>query len=141
MRTYRLAEVTDGARLLELCRRSRVKITKAPSVTFVAEEDGVVHAALGLDWSGEFTVAGPLVVSKEARTKRWMILRLAETLEQFLAERGVDRYVLSIACNNKRWTRLVEKAGAVRYAVRDGRNWYIRRVGAYGDSDHAGSAV
>ena len=132
MRQYRPAVVTDAQRLLEMMKSSRMKIRELPSMTFVAEEDGSIQAALGVDWQDEAVVAGPFVVAPEAKGKRWMVLRLIETMERFLAERGVTSYLLSCACTNARWNRILQKAGCQRYATKNGRNWYTRKVGAYG---------
>ena len=132
MRTYRPATMDDLPRLLELSKQSRMRVNRVPSLTWVAEEDGVLCAALGLDWEQGMTVAGPLMVDRSLGRKPWMILRLVETMERWMTEAGGTEYLFGVACANKRWNAIAKKF-AVRYVTKDGRHWYLRRLTEHGD--------
>lgn len=131
MRVYRPAVMEDLPRLQELVRRSRMKMNGVPSITFVAEEDGVIQAAMGLDFEKDQIRAGPFVIATEAKKKYFLLLRLIESMETWLIKGAGPKvdYILAIPRSNKRWNHIVSQF-ARRYAVKDGRNWYTRRAGS-----------
>lgn len=129
MRRYRAAVLEDLPRLLELARKARMKLDSVPSITFVCEEDGVIEAAMGLSFDGDLTVAGPFIIAHGSKHKFMMWYRLVKVMEQWMEKAGATQYDLAIARNNKSWNNLVQKSGADLYAVKDGRNWYTRRLG------------
>ena len=128
MRTYRPATMDDLPRLLELSKQSRMRLSRVPSLTWVAEDNGIIQAAIGLDWEQGKTVAGPLVVDRRLGRKPWMILRLVETMERWMSQAGGTEYLFGVACANTRWNAIAKKF-AVRYVTKDGRHWYLRRLG------------
>ena len=128
MRIYRPAVLTDADRLLALWRSARFKMKALPSLTFVAEEDGTVEAALGLNFEDTTIIAGPLVVAPEAKTKRLMILRLIESMEAWIVQAGVTAYLFSIPLANKRWNGIIQHFGLTPYATKNGSRWYVREM-------------
>jgi hypothetical protein len=128
MRIYRPALISDADALLRLVKSARMKMKGIPSMTFVAEEDGKVVAALGIDWSKDAVVAGPLVLAKEAKGKRFLVLRLVEAMEAWLMQAGVKLYTFGTALSNKRFNAICEHLNLKVYAKKDGRNWYMREV-------------
>ena len=100
MRTYRPATMDDLPRLLELSKQSRMRLSRVPSLTWVAEDNGIIQAAIGLDWEQGKTVAGPLVVDRRLGRKPWMILRLVETMERWMPQAGGAGYLFGVACAN-----------------------------------------
>ncbi len=128
MRTYRPAVLADANRLLALAKQARFKLKTVPSLTFVAEEDGEIQAALGLNFDDEWVEAGPLVVAPEAKRKPFMILRLIETMEAWIRQAGATEYLFAIPISNKRWNRIVQHSGLQPYATRTGQRWYLRSL-------------
>jgi len=128
MRHYRPALAADVSQILALTKQGRMKVRRAPSVMWVAEEEGTIVAALGLDWEDGKTVAGPLVVDQHASGKPWLVLRLVETMERWMQQAGGSEYLFGVACANTRWNAIAKKF-AVRYVTKDGRHWYLRRLG------------
>ncbi len=109
-------------------------MTHTPSAIFIAEEDEQIVGGIGLDWSTGFVKAGPLLLAPGHEHKKWLVLRLIEFLEAFLANSGVTRYTFITPENNLAFRRVAEKAGAQPYAVVPGGICYSREVNSYGRS-------
>lgn len=134
MRAIRIATETDMTAVAALCAHAGMPFDP-PSTLFVMEDANVIRGALGVDWSTGTVHAGPLVVDPEVANPTYVVLRLIEFLELFLAAAGVTTYIFSTPADNTRLRRVVEKAGASPYTTEDTPTgtliWYQREVHDY----------
>ncbi len=103
-----------------------------PRAMALAFEDGRLIGLLGLDWSdGRHVQAGPILLAPGYEQARWVVLRLVEEAEGFLARAGVQSYIFSTPESNIPLRRVAEKIGARPYAAAKGLIWYEREVNGY----------
>jgi hypothetical protein len=140
MRNFRLATKDDVPQLLKLVGGVK-KLGQLPDLACVAEVDGQIVAAVGLSIEDGIVTAGPGVIARKWYGKPFLVFRLHEFLEDFLATRGVKAYVCSSVFQNKRMQRWLEKTGAREYARVDGRVWYYKVIGAADSARAIGDEV
>jgi len=95
--------------------------------TIVAKRDGIVIGRLGtLDYEDK-VVAGDLWI--EDGITPLVTLRLLEMYEVILQGLGITEYLFSIAADNHKWKRIIEKAGMVDLLEDvNGFAWYRRTI-------------
>lgn len=135
MRTFRLATPEDIPALAELAVEANQTDVGLPDLVFVAEQDGKIVAAGGLqlDQPG-MVIATGAIVHPDFYRKPFLIFRLQEFAEDWLIQHGCTAYVFSVSKRNTRMQRWMEKLGAKRYAKKHGAFWYIRTIGPHRDA-------
>ena len=130
MRTFRLATPADIPALAELAIEANQTDAALPDLAFVAEQDGKLVGAVGLqlDQPGMVVVTGAIVHPDYYR-KPFLAFRMQEHMENWLQERGCNAYVFCVSKRNTRMQRWMEKLGAKRYEKKHGAYWYIRTFG------------
>lgn len=130
MRTFRLATPADVPALAELAIEANQTDVAMPDLAFVAEHDGKIVGAVGLqlDQPGMVVVTGAITHPDYYRKPFWAF-RLQEFMENWLQEHGCNAYVFCVSKRNTRMQRWMEKLGARRYEKKHGAIWYIRTFG------------
>ena len=130
MRTFRLATPADIPALAELAIEANQTDAALPDLAFVAEQDGKLVGAVGLqlDQPGMVVVTGAIVHPDYYR-KPFLAFRMQEFMEQWLQANGCNAYVFCVSKRNTRMQRWMEKLGAKRYEKKHGVYWYIRTFG------------
>ena len=139
MRTFRLATPADLPALAELAVEANQTDAAVPDLAFVAEQDGKIIGAVGLqlDQPGMVVVTGAIVHPAFYR-KPLLAFRMQEFMETWLQEHGCNAYVFCVSKRNTRMQRWMEKLGAKRYEKKNGAYWYIRTFGkARGEMEKA----
>lgn len=130
MRTFRLATLADVPALAELAIEANQTDAELPHLAFVAEQDGKIIGAVGLqlDQPGMVVVTGAIVHPDYYR-KPFLAFRMQEFMENWLQHNGCHAYVFCVSKRNTRMQRWMEKLGAKRYDKKNGAIWYIRTFG------------
>jgi RimJ/RimL family protein N-acetyltransferase len=130
MRTFRLATPADIPSLAELAVEANQTGVPLPDLAFVAEQDGKLVGAIGLqlDQPGMVVVTGA-IVHPDFYRKPFLAFRLQEFMEDWLLGQGCTAYVFSVSKRNTRMQRWMEKLGAKRYEKKHGAFWYVRTFG------------
>jgi RimJ/RimL family protein N-acetyltransferase len=130
MRTFRLATPDDIPALVQLTVDANQPDVRLPDLVFVAEQDGRLIAAVGIELGqpGMVVVCGA-IVHPDFYRKPFLAFRLQEFMEDWLIKQGCYAYVCSVTKRNTRMQRWIEKLGARRYTKKHGAYWYIRTFG------------
>jgi hypothetical protein len=132
MRTFRLATQADIPALQALTIAANQPQMDLPDLAFLAEQDGRVIAAGGLELShpGMVVISGG-VIHPDYYRRPFLVFRLQEFVEDWLIANGCHAYVFPISKRNTRMQRWVERLGARRYTKKNGSYWYVRTIGAH----------
>lgn len=132
MRSFRLALPTDIPALAQLALDANQRTVDLPDLAFVAEQDGRIVAAVGIELGhvGMVVVSGG-IIHPEFYRKPFIVFRLQEALENWLQTQGCFAYVCSVSKRNTRMQRWIEKIGARRYTKKNGAFWYVRTFGKH----------
>jgi RimJ/RimL family protein N-acetyltransferase len=130
MRTYRLAEPKDLTQLVALAHRACQPDAELPDIAFVADFDGQIVAAVGIELNNpDAVVASGGVIHPAYYRNPFVVFRLQEAMEDWLIQHGCHAYVCSVAKRNTRMQRWMERLGAKCYAKEGGAYWYARTIG------------
>ncbi len=129
MRSIRVATDHDLPALSAAFQAAGMTVGYWPSTIFLAEENGQLLGGIALDWCTGIAKVGPLLLAPGHEHKKWVVLRLIEFVESFLAKAGVRHYTFYIPKNNLAFQRVAEHAGARPYAAIPGGTFYMREVG------------
>ncbi len=124
MRPVFVATPPDLPAIKAACAEAGLPIEKVPNILFYCKDDSGMLGVFGLDWSRGPAEAGPVFLMPGQEHKKWVLLRLIEAAEHFLANAGVDSYIFYIAEDNLLWRHLVERGGARPLAAQNGNIWY-----------------
>lgn len=135
MRTFRLATNADVPALLRLAIDANQPDVEMPTLAFVAEEDGEIIAAVGIELEhvGMVVLSGGIIHPNHYR-KPFLAFRFQEAIEDWLILNNCHAYVCSVSKRNTRMQRWLEKLGARRYAKKHGALWYVRVLGKHRDA-------
>lgn len=130
MRTFRLATAADIPALMTLAIDANQPDAELPDMAYVAEVDGEIVAAVGIELSdpNRVVLSGGIIHPRFYR-KPFLVFRLQEAIEDWLIDLGCFAYVFSVSKRNTRMQRWMEKLGAHRYARQGGALWYVRTIG------------
>ena len=132
MRTFRLATPADLPALQHLAKVAGQPNAELPDLAFLAEQDGILIAAAGLELGkpGMVVLSG-VICLPEVYRKAFLAFRLQEFLEDWLIQNKCYAYIFAISKRNTRMQRWMEGHGAKRYAKKDGAYWYLRTLGPH----------
>jgi acetyltransferase (GNAT) family protein len=135
MRTFRLATPADIPDLAQLALDANQVDAELPDLAFVAEQDGRIVAAVGIELQhvGMVVLSGG-VIHPDFYRKPFLAFRLQEAIEDWLISNKCFAYVFSVSKRNTRMQRWVEKLGAKRYVKKHGALWYVRTIGPKRDA-------
>lgn len=135
MRTFRLATLADLPDLAQLALDANQVDAELPDMAFVAEENGEIVAAVGIELghAGMVVLSGGIIHPDHYR-KPFLVFRLQEAIEDWLIQQGCFAYVFSVSKRNTRMQRWVERLGAKRYTKKHGALWYVRTIGPKRDA-------
>lgn len=130
MRTFRLATEADVPALVSLAVEAGQLDGGLPDLAFVAEQDGALIAAIGIELGhpGMVVLSGGIVHPDHYRNP-FLVFRLQEGVEDWLISQGCYAYIFSVSRRNTRMQRWMEKLGARRYTKKSGILWYVRTIG------------
>ena len=129
MTQYKIAaSATDYRKAHELVKSEGLPDHPLNFPTVMAIQGDEVVGILGTDTSGEFIIAGPLVL-KGDRLRAFTLIRLIDFYDAVMREAGVTAYIFSVEDGNTKWIDKIDKTFSLSpYAHKDGRAFYVRNL-------------
>ena len=123
MTDYRLAQAKDMIKCAEFTG-NQPEDYLWPVV--MAERDGELIGVRVTQNREDLVVAGPLRVS--LGNPSFVALRLIETYDTILNEKGIKAYYFSVDSQDTRWNQAILKTGVEYKGEVNGYEWYVRQL-------------